>query len=74
MALFPCAGTLGCMVCHTPQLLLPVYLHANVGPPGPPAAALPSVLSTWLPISVPPTSLDECVSSLTPWLLDFHTV
>ena len=29
-------------------------------PPRPPAAALPQVLSIWLPISAPPTSLDEC--------------
>ena len=49
-------------------LFLPVYLHANVGPPsvqfltspGPPAAALPQVLSAQLPISTPPTGLGEC--------------
>ena len=29
-------------------------------PLGPPATALPWVLSTWLPISAPPTGLDEC--------------
>ena len=28
--------------------------------PGPPTAALLQVLSTWLPISAPSTSLDEC--------------
>ena len=44
-----------------PQLFLSVYLHANVGLPGPLAATLPQVLSIWLPISTPPTSLDECV-------------
>ena len=83
-ALFPHAGTLGCMVCLSPQLSLPVYLHANVGlpspqsstslglpatflptspnlaRPGPPAAALLRVLSIWLPVSTPPTGLDEC--------------
>ena len=67
-ALFCCAGTLGCAVCLTPQLFLPVYLHSNVGPPSPqsttslspPATALPKVLSTRLPVSAPPTSLDEC--------------
>ena len=48
------------MVCLAPQLFLLVYLHANVGPPGPPSATLPQVLSTQLPISAPPTSLDEC--------------
>ena len=65
--LFPTAGTLGCGVCLTPQLFLLVYLHANVGlpalpattSPSLPAAALLRVLSTWLPSSSPPTSLDE---------------
>ena len=68
-ALFPCAGNLGCIICLAPQLFLPVYPQANEGLPappaatslGPPAAALQRVLSTWLPISPPPTSLDECV-------------
>ncbi|KAF6104119.1 hypothetical protein HJG60_011166 [Phyllostomus discolor] len=83
-ALFPSAGILGCVVCLVPQLFLPVYLHVNVGPPspqaaallascclarpapqstaslGPPATALPRVLSAQLPISTPPTSVDEC--------------
>ena len=66
-ALFPCAGTLGCVVCLAPQLFLPVYLHMNVGllglsaasSLGPPAAALTQVLSVQLPVSVPPTGLDE---------------
>ena len=56
------------------QLFLPVYLHANVGPPGLPATALPLVLSvpccpflTLLPVWMN-------VSSLTPWLSDFHVV
>ena len=44
-ALFPRTGTLGCVVCLAPQLFLPVYPHANVGPQGPPATALPRVLS-----------------------------
>ena len=39
---------------------------------GPPAPALWWVLSTRLPVSAPPTHLD--VSSLSPWLSDFHTV
>ena len=63
-ALFPHTGTLGCVVCVAPQLLL----HTNVGPPGLPASALPGppavaltrVLSTQLPVSAPPTGLDEC--------------
>ena len=73
-ALFPGTGTLGCAICLTLQLFLPVYLHANVGPPGLPATALPLVLSvpccpflTLLPVWMN-------VSSLTPWLSDFHTV
>ena len=71
-ALFPCAGTLGCTVCVTPQLFLPVFLHTNVVLPSPPAVTLPWLLSAWLPASIPPTSLNECF--LTPWLLEFHTV
>ena len=66
-ALFPCTGTLNFMICLTPQLFLPVYLHANVGLPSPPAAASPGpsaaalrrVLSTWLPVSASPISLNE---------------
>ena len=48
------------MVCLAPQLFLQVYPFVNVGPPRPSAAALLCVLSTQLPISAPPTSLDEC--------------
>ena len=67
-ALFPSTGTLGCSVCLAPQLFFPVYLHSNVRLPSlqatalpcPPAAALPPVLSTPLPISAPSTGLDEC--------------
>ena len=67
-ALFSSAGALGCVVCLTPQLFLPVYLNSNEGPPAPPVAAsldlpataLPRVLSTPLPVSAPPTDLDEC--------------
>ena len=36
-ALFPHPGALGCAVCLAPQLFLPVYPHAKMGPPGPPA-------------------------------------
>ena len=39
-ALFPPTGALGFVVSLTPQLFLPVYLCANVGPRGLPAAAL----------------------------------
>ena len=69
-ALFPCAGTLGCTVCLAPHLFLLVYLHADVEPPGLPAASLPAlalqpaallqVLSVRLPVSTPPTRLGEC--------------
>ena len=59
-ALFPHAGTLDCVVYLAPQLFLPVYLHSNVGLPCPPAATLPWVLSTRLPVSIAPTDLDEC--------------
>ena len=44
-ALVSRTGTLGCMVCVTPQLFLPVYLHTTVGPPSLPAAALLHILS-----------------------------
>ena len=46
----PQAGAVGCTVCHPVHQLLPCQ----------PAAALPRVLSTQLPISAPPTGLDEC--------------
>ena len=59
-ALFPWTGTLSCAVYLSPPLFLKVYLHVNVGLPGPPATTLPWVLSTRLPISAPPTGLDEC--------------
>ena len=51
---------MGCEVCLTLQLLLPVYPHTNVGPPSTPAATLPQVLFARLPITTPPTGLDEC--------------
>ena len=59
-ALFPCTGTLDCVVCPAPQLFLPVYLYWNVELPCPQAAALPRVLYTRLPVSAPPMGLDEC--------------
>ena len=81
-ALFLWTGTLGCLVCLTPQLFLPVYLYSNVGPPSPPASALP----TWStnhclamhPLcpgcpSLPLLPVCTYVSSLTPWMSDFHT-
>ena len=81
--LFPRAGNLGCSVCPTPQLFLPVYLHASVGPPTLQSAALsalafqPPPCCESSPLScLSPTLLPVWVnvSSLTPWLPDFHTV
>ena len=62
-ALFPGAVALGCAVCLAPQFFLPVYLCANVGPQAPPAAASLGPPATALPrvLSGPPTGLDECV-------------
>ena len=76
-ALFPCTGDLGCIVCFTslPWPFLPVYLCVNVGPRGLLVVALltPFVPQSAkslghresclprLPVSVPPTGLDECL-------------
>ena len=74
-ALFPRAGALGHTVCFSPPPFLLVYLLANVGLQGPPPTVLfcressppsrasPPLLPVWMN-----------VSSLTPWLSDFHTV
>ena len=51
-----------------PQLFFLVYLHTNVGLPGPPATTLPTQSATLLlvssqpqlPVSTPPAGLDEC--------------
>ena len=68
-ALFPPAGALGCAVCHPVHhnaAALPTLLH---NPPPrwvrwpPPGCLSPPLLPVWMN-----------VSSLTPWLLDFHTV
>ena len=81
--LFPRTGTLGCAVCLTPQLFLQVYLYSNVGPPAPQSATLPGLpaiaLHTQEPsqpgcLSLPLLLVWMNVSSLTPWLSDFHTV
>ena len=48
-ALFPYAGTLGCVVCLAPQLFLPVSLHTYVEPHVPPAAISLSLPDTSLP-------------------------
>ena len=61
-ALFPHAGTLGCVACLIPQLFLPVYPHANVGLPTLVLQPVPCHESSppQLPISAPHTGLDEC--------------
>ena len=62
------AGTLGCTVCLPPQLFLPVYPHANVGPPALSATALPGPPVTAVPIPglqplpCPKSSLPGCPS------------
>ena len=54
-------------------VVLPSYLHANVGPPGPPSTALLwSSLPSCLCLPLLPVWMN--VSSLSPWLLEFHTV
>ena len=60
---------LGCEVYLAPQLFLPVYLHENVGLPSLRVATLPALVlqllpchessPPWLPITAPPTRLDE---------------
>ena len=74
-ALFPCAGALGCVVCHLVHQLLPWR----------PAAALPTPLHSPPPrwvlqlqpcckSSLPLLPVWMNVSSLSPWLSDFYTV
>ena len=58
---------------HSP-VFLPVYLHTNVGPPGPPAAALTWIFSALVAHLHPSYLVWVNVSSLTPWLWDFHVV
>ena len=59
---FPHDRTLGCVVYLSSQLFLPIYLHVNMGLTNLPATVLLHIFSTpaALPISTPPTSLDEC--------------
>ena len=85
-ALFPHAGALGCVVCFAPLPFLLVYLCVNVGPRGLLAVTLPapfipqSTTSLGLPAvpcresSPPLLPVWTNVSSLSPWLLDFHEV
>ena len=80
-ALFPHTGTLGCGVCHPvhqllprrPAAALPTRLHNP--PPCWVCQPLPCCESS-LPDrpSLPLLRVWVSVSSLSPWLLDFHTV
>ena len=80
-ALFPRAGALGCVVCHLVHQLLPRWPAAALPAPlhnpsplwvrqplpchesSPPSCPSPPLLPVWMN-----------VSSLSPWLSDFHTV
>ena len=80
---FPALEPWGCLVCFTPPLFLQIYLSTNVGHWGPPATVLPDPVLQ--PAPCHESSLPSCLSppllpvwmnmsSLTPWLSDFHTV
>ena len=60
-AFFSHPGTVSCVVYLAPQLFLPVYLLANVGLPGPPAAAASPTRSTSHHLSRCPLLLTACV-------------
>ena len=68
-ALFPYTGALGYAVCHPVHQLLPRWPAAALSPSlapqsatllGPPASTCCKSSLPWLPISAPPTGLDEC--------------
>ena len=77
-AFFSHSGTLSCPVCLAPQLFLPVYLNANVRPPGLPASPLLALLGQQLPCPLdPPASaflilsalaVHLCLSSQSKWM------
>ena len=89
-ALFPRAGALGCVVCFNPPPFLWVYLWANVGPQDLLAVPLPAHVCSTIrhsgsrrlassPVhpgcqSPPLLPVWTNVSSLFPWLSDFHAV
>ena len=79
--LFPLTGTLGCGVCHPVHQLLPRQLAAAL----PTLLHNPPPLWVHEPLTCSESSLPSCpspplllvwmnVSSLSPWLSDFHTV
>ena len=57
--IFPCTGTLGCVVCVTPQLFQFICLQMWDRPLRQPLPCHESSLPQ-LPVSAPPTGLDEC--------------
>ena len=80
-ALFPHTGTLGCTVCHLVHKLLPHQPAAALPAPlhSPPSHWVhqpPPCCESFLPrCPFPPLLLMWMnVSSLSPWLSDFHTV
>ena len=80
-ALFSCAGTLGCEVCHPVYHLLPCWPAAALRTPlhNPPPCWVHQLLPyrESSPHGCPSQPLLQVwinVSSLSPWLLDFHTV
>ena len=71
-ALFPCTGALGCAVCFAPRHLSGLSVRECGAAGSAPAPLVPHsaslglatatrVLSTPVPISAPPTGLDECL-------------
>ena len=76
-ALFPRAGTLGCVVCHQVHQLLPrrpsaaLPTHSTVCHLAGSASHCLAVSPLRLGWPNPPTGLDN-VSSLSPWFSDFH--
>ena len=80
-ALFPRAGALGCMVCHLVHQLLPRWPAAALStllhnpPPRWVRQPQPCLESSLLGCPSPPLlPVRMNVSSLSPWLSDFHTV
>ena len=80
-AFFPCTGSLGCMVCHLVHQLLPCRPAAAL------PTLLHNLPPYWVlqPLPCSESSLPRCpslpllqvwinVSSLSPWLSDFHIV
>ena len=82
-ALFPLTETLGCGIYLAPQLFFLVYLPLNVGPTTQSSICHLSGVHQLPPChessppgcpSIPLLPVWMSVSSLTPWLSDFHTV